>query len=110
MLFLGAGSSGFPAIAEAKPAITSLQLRQNTHPMNIVQRLSSFAIIGFISLCGAVRAADAKRPNIVFIFSDDHAYQAIGAYNDPRKLINTACASTAAWFRTPFAAQAAPPC
>ena len=31
----------------------------------------------------------AKRPNIVFIFSDDHAYQAISAYNDPRKLIDT---------------------
>ena len=25
-------------------------------------------------------AADAKRPNILFIFADDHAYQAIGAY------------------------------
>ena len=35
------------------------------------------------------RAADAKRPNIVFIFSDDHAYQAISAYGDPRKLIET---------------------
>ena len=34
-------------------------------------------------------AADAKRPNIVFIFSDDHAYQAISAYGDPRKLIET---------------------
>jgi arylsulfatase A-like enzyme len=32
---------------------------------------------------------DAKRPNIVFIFSDDHAYQAISAYGDPRKLIET---------------------
>ena len=30
-----------------------------------------------------------KRPNIVFIFSDDHAYQAISAYGDPRKLIET---------------------
>jgi arylsulfatase A-like enzyme len=29
------------------------------------------------------------RPNIVFIFSDDHAFQAISAYNDPRKLIET---------------------
>ena len=29
----------------------------------------------------------AKRPNIVFIMSDDHAYQAISAYND--KLIQT---------------------
>src|SRR5882724_6913653 len=27
-----------------------------------------------------LRAADAKRPNIVFIFSDDHAYQAVSAY------------------------------
>ena len=34
-------------------------------------------------------AADPKRPNIVFLFSDDHAYQAISAYNDPRKLIDT---------------------
>ncbi len=34
-------------------------------------------------------AADAKKPNIVFIFSDDHAYQAISAYCDPRKLNET---------------------
>ncbi len=33
--------------------------------------------------------AEEKRPNILFIFSDDHAYQAISAYNDPRKLIET---------------------
>ena len=33
--------------------------------------------------------AAVKRPNIVFIFSDDHAYQAIGAYGDPRKLNQT---------------------
>ncbi|MEQ1858744.1 MAG: sulfatase [Chthoniobacteraceae bacterium] len=31
----------------------------------------------------------AKQPNIVFIFSDDHAYQAISAYGDERKLIDT---------------------
>ncbi len=30
--------------------------------------------------CAAVGAADAKRPNIVFLFSDDHAYQSISAY------------------------------
>lgn len=34
-------------------------------------------------------AAPAKQPNILFIFSDDHAYQAISAYKDPRKLIET---------------------
>lgn len=37
----------------------------------------------------AARAANAARPNILFIFSDDHAYQAIGAYADPRKLNET---------------------
>ena len=34
-------------------------------------------------------AIAAERPNVVIIFSDDHAYQAISAYNDPRKLIDT---------------------
>ncbi len=38
---------------------------------------------------GQASAAEAKRPNILFIFSDDHAYQAIGAYNDPRRLVET---------------------
>src|SRR3974390_112083 len=32
---------------------------------------------------------EEQRPNIVFIFSDDHAYQAISAYGDSRKLIDT---------------------
>ena len=31
----------------------------------------------------------APQPNIVFIFSDDHAYQAISAYGDARKLLET---------------------
>ncbi len=31
----------------------------------------------------------AGRPNLVFIFSDDHAYQAISAYQDPRGLLDT---------------------
>jgi arylsulfatase A-like enzyme len=34
-------------------------------------------------------ASEERRPNLVFIFSDDHAYQAIGAYEDPRRLIET---------------------
>jgi arylsulfatase A-like enzyme len=29
------------------------------------------------------------RPNILFIFSDDHAFQAISAYKDPRHLLET---------------------
>lgn len=36
-----------------------------------------------------VPAARAEKPNIVLILSDDHAYQAISAYGDPRKLIET---------------------
>ena len=38
---------------------------------------------------GQLTAAEPKRPNIVFIFSDDHGYQAVSAYNDPRKLLQT---------------------
>ncbi|MGA0134410.1 MAG: sulfatase-like hydrolase/transferase, partial [Opitutales bacterium] len=40
-------------------------------------------------LAAVVHAAPAQRPNIVFVFSDDHAYQAISAYGDSRKLIQT---------------------
>jgi arylsulfatase A-like enzyme len=45
------------------------------------------AIVAALSAAGP--AAAAGRPNIVLIFSDDHAYQAISAYGDPRKLIDT---------------------
>lgn len=34
-------------------------------------------------------AENPLRPNIVFIFSDDHAFQAISAYGDKRKLLET---------------------
>ncbi len=33
--------------------------------------------------------AAPKQPNILFIFSDDHAYQAISAYQHPLKLVQT---------------------
>ena len=50
-------------------------------------------VIGFnLALSGAEPSAQARvknPPNIVFIFSDDHAYQAISAYNDPRRLVDT---------------------
>jgi arylsulfatase A-like enzyme len=38
---------------------------------------------------GAARPHGKRPPNVLFIFSDDHAYQAISAYNDPRRLIET---------------------
>lgn len=40
-------------------------------------------------LVAAATAAAAERPNIVLIFSDDHAYQAISAYGESRKLLAT---------------------
>ena len=49
-----------------------------------------FLLVFLALACGSpLLAADAKKPNIVVFFSDDHAYQAISAYNDPRKLIDT---------------------
>jgi arylsulfatase A-like enzyme len=44
-------------------------------------------LLCLLLLVTCARAATA--PNIVFIFSDDHAYQAISAYGDARKLLET---------------------
>ena len=46
-------------------------------------------LIGFLTLssCSEKEKNTPQRPNILFIMSDDHAYQAISAYSD--KLINT---------------------
>jgi arylsulfatase A-like enzyme len=53
-------------------------------------RLQSLLFLALVLLAGANYAAgDAKQPNIVFIFSDDHAYQAISAYGEARKLLAT---------------------
>jgi len=49
-------------------------------------RPAAWAILGMLI---AARVLPAAPPNIVFIFSDDHAYQAISAYQDPRQLIDT---------------------
>jgi arylsulfatase A-like enzyme len=49
--------------------------------------LAALATLGSWTSIG--RAEGPKRPNIVFLFSDDHAYQAISAYGDPRKLVET---------------------
>ncbi|MBL8866870.1 MAG: sulfatase [Planctomycetia bacterium] len=45
------------------------------------------AALALIGLASTACAAD--RPNIVLVFTDDHAYQAISAYGDARKLIET---------------------
>jgi arylsulfatase A-like enzyme len=37
----------------------------------------------------AANSSAPKRPNIVFVFSDDHAWQAVGAYGEDRALVDT---------------------
>ena len=62
--------------------------------MKIINKLSTLLTIAGISLSLHVNAAPtisadkAKAPNIVWLFSDDHAYQAIGAYGGPLQSMN----------------------
>lgn len=41
-----------------------------------------YLVLLFLSLSTTVFAQRKERPNIIFIFSDDHAYQSIGAYGN----------------------------
>ena len=45
--------------------------------------------LAFFLAVTATHAAAPRQPNIVFIFSDDHAYQAISAYGESRKLLES---------------------
>ncbi len=54
----------------------------------IPMRLVHFVCLLAFTLSAAFAHA-ADRPNIVFLFSDDHAYQAISAYGDERQLLDT---------------------
>lgn len=54
-----------------------------------VRLLGLFLCVWSLSLTISWAAKERSRPNIVIIFSDDHAYQAISAYGDPRHLIET---------------------
>lgn len=56
--------------------------------ISMFSRTSFFITVAFLSLMTSVKA-DPAQPNIVFIFCDDHAFQAISAYKDGRKLIET---------------------
>lgn len=51
-----------------------------------VQRVVLWTLLAFLALSATATAAD--RPNILFIFSDDHAPHAIGAYNGWLKSVN----------------------
>src|SRR5688500_14842834 len=46
-------------------------------------------LVAFILAAVACQAAAPKQPNLVFIYCDDLAYQAISAYGDERKLLDT---------------------
>lgn len=46
-------------------------------------------LLATLAAAPLARAAEPSKPNVVFLFSDDHAYQAISAYGDARKLLDT---------------------
>ena len=53
-------------------------------------RRSLFFVLAASSLALSAGGAEpGQRPNIVFIFADDLAYQAVSAYHDPRMLLST---------------------
>jgi arylsulfatase A-like enzyme len=57
-------------------------------PRSLVYLLS--LALGILATPAPISAADLpRRPNIVLIFSDDHAWQAISAYGDARQLLDT---------------------
>jgi len=49
------------------------------------RKLFYFAVVAVLLVIGACnsKTETPERPNIIFIMSDDHAYQAISAYDDP---------------------------
>jgi arylsulfatase A-like enzyme len=55
---------------------------------NFVTQTGKMSLMVLLAFSGAAVGA-ANRPNILFIMSDDHAYQAISAYGDKRHLIET---------------------
>lgn len=59
--------------------------------MTAVTRLLTVVALlsGSLLLTVGAQAADAKRPNILFIFSDDLTCQAISAYGEKRHLLDT---------------------
>lgn len=54
---------------------------------NIRGAIFGLLVVSSLISCSKQEKTEGKRPNILFIMSDDHAYQAISAYSD--KLIQT---------------------
>ncbi|MEI7533861.1 MAG: sulfatase-like hydrolase/transferase, partial [Verrucomicrobiae bacterium] len=51
--------------------------------------LMAFAVSAWLPVCLPALSQTANRPNILFILSDDHAWQAVSAYGESRHLIQT---------------------
>ncbi len=54
-----------------------------------MHRNRGLLLLPMFLLAGCAAIAEAKQPNILFIFSDDHAWQALSAYGESRHLLNT---------------------
>jgi len=50
--------------------------------VNISTAVSGLLILGATIFSSAAQAETKGRPNILWLLSDDHAFQAIGAYGD----------------------------
>src|SRR5882762_2845933 len=74
------------------PSAPEISYQESLEKMALRTLLIYLAVglfIGVVDLSLPASAAAIGQPNILFIFSDDHAYQAISAYGDPRKLNQT---------------------
>ncbi len=54
---------------------------------NFLKLMGCLSVLPITGCANLIKTSKSKRPNILFIMSDDHAYQAISAYSD--KLIKT---------------------
>ena len=64
-------------------------MRPNDRPARRRIARTALALLAWLAAIPFSSAAQNTPPNIVLIFSDDHAYQAISAYGDPRRLLQT---------------------
>ena len=75
-------SRWFESVRQQRVGVNAL------HHLITMKRLP-ILLVAFVTTSLALAAAPKPPPNIVFIFADDHAYQAISAYGEARKLLET---------------------
>src|SRR3954471_18893546 len=90
--------SALPNGAEYMPSNSTMELPVGRIPVFPGRMVAGLTwVIALMSCALAIPSAPGAeaqrgarlRPNIVFIFSDDHAFQAISAYGDSRRLLDT---------------------